>query len=179
LDLFVYVLMARIESASMAAHADHAGLFLHVHQPFGVREGIRNRNFHLHVLARAHALYTLARMHARRRRQDHGLQAGLFQTLSQIACEMRNSESLGEFFGRFLIPARQGDHFGAWNRLQRFQMFHAERALSRNADFHSFALAWNRITSTEFERMCGPGKLNLRPPETPQVKVGYSRIAPG
>ena len=115
LDLLVDVLVAGIEAARVAAHADDAGFFLHLHQALGIRERVRDGNLDLHVLAGAHALHALLGVHPGGRRQDHGFEAGLLQALAEIAGQVRNLESLRHFFGGRLISAGQGDDFDARN----------------------------------------------------------------
>ena len=66
-DAFVDPLMTGIEAARMAGHGDDAGFPLHAHQPFGVGERVGHGDFDHDVLAGAHALLALRRVHLRRR----------------------------------------------------------------------------------------------------------------
>ena len=63
LDALMNPLVAGIEAPGVAAHADDARLLLHLQQPFGVGQVVGNRDFDHHVLARAHALLGLLRVH--------------------------------------------------------------------------------------------------------------------
>ena len=131
--------MAGIEAPRVAAHADDAGFFLHFHEALGIRESIRDGDFDLDVLSRAHALLALLRVHLRGRREDHRFEAGLLQALGEIARPVRNLEFLRDFFRGGLIAACQRDHFDARNLGDALQMLLAERALSRDANLHGFS----------------------------------------
>ena len=133
--------MAGIEAPRVAAHADHAGLFLHFYEALGIRERVRDGNLDLDMFSGAHALLALLRVHLSGRRQDHRFEAGLLQALGEIARPMWDLEFLRDFFRGGLIAACQRDDFDARNLGNALQMFLAKRALSRNANLHMFALA--------------------------------------
>src|ERR1700686_5283496 len=110
LDFLVNVLMAGIEAARVASHADDAGFFLHSDQALGIRESVRDGDLDLDMFPCAHALLALLRVHLSGSRKDHRFEAGLLQALAEIACPMRNLEFLRDFFGGGLISTRQRDY---------------------------------------------------------------------
>ena len=92
-DFFVNVLVTGVKPPRVTAHADDAGFFLHSNQAFGIRQRVRDRNFDLHVLAGAHALLALRRVHSGGRRQDYCFEAGLLpnsSVRSPVQCGMWN-----------------------------------------------------------------------------------------
>ncbi len=107
-DPIVDPLMAGIEPAHVARHGGNAGFFRNRHQQLRVRHAVRDRNFDQHMLAGAHDLLTLAKVHLRRGRQDHGI--GALDALAEVAGEMRNAVFLGDFCGRILVAADQRRH---------------------------------------------------------------------
>src|SRR5271156_4508649 len=88
------------------------------------------------MLAGAHALHALVRMHSGGRGQDHGLDAWLFQALAEIAGPMRDFETLGHFRSRGLVSTGQRDDLDARDIGKGLQMLHAECTLSSDTDLH-------------------------------------------
>jgi hypothetical protein len=65
LNSVVNPLMAGIEAARVASHRGETGFLCDLQNHFRVCQIIRNRNFHLNVLACPHHLYRLFRVHLR------------------------------------------------------------------------------------------------------------------
>ena len=139
-DTLVDPLMAGIEAAGVAAHGDQPGLLLHGQDRLGVGQAVGDRDLDLHVLAGAHALHRLLRMHLRRRGEDHRLQARLVETFRQVRRPMRYAEFLRHFTRGIRTATRQGDDLDAVDIGDRLQMFDAESALSCQSDLHVLPL---------------------------------------
>ena len=90
------------------------------------------------VLAGAHALLALFRVHRRGRGEDHRFEAGLLQAFGEIGGPVRNLETLGDFLGRAGTAARESDNLDARNIAESLDMLHAKRALPSDAYFHGF-----------------------------------------
>jgi hypothetical protein len=67
LDSIVYPLMAGVETSRVAAHRGETGFLCDLQDHFRVCQIVRNRNFHLNMLARSHHLYRLFGVHLRGR----------------------------------------------------------------------------------------------------------------
>src|SRR5215210_7062795 len=66
----MHPLMARVESARMAAHRDQPGLLLQVDDRLCIAPGVGERDFDLHMLAGLQASERLLCMHLRRRAKN-------------------------------------------------------------------------------------------------------------
>ena len=70
-----------------------------------VRQRVGDRDLDLDVLAGAHDLLGLRRVHLRRRRQDRGVDAGQRERLGKIRRRMRDAVLLRDGFRRVLAAA--------------------------------------------------------------------------
>ena len=141
------VLVAGIEAARVAAHGDHAGFLLHLHQPFGIGQIVRDRDLDQHVLAGAHALLALLRRASGWARGITASRPGCFRlsARSPVQCGILNFLATSSV--RW-IAARERNDFNSRNIGERFQMLDAERTLSGEAYFHVFPP--RRFTETNF-----------------------------
>jgi len=71
LDALVHPLMARIEAPHVPGHGDDAGLLGDAQERLGVFDAVGDRDLDQHVLAGAHHLLALAKVHFGRRGEDH------------------------------------------------------------------------------------------------------------
>jgi hypothetical protein len=137
LDLPVDPLVARIEAARVPGHRHDARFLLHLHDFLGILQVVGHRDFDHHVLAGAHALDRLRRMHLGRCREQHRLEARLPEALGEIARVVRNAELLRDLARGLRVAPGQRDHLDAGDLLDGFQMLDAEGALTCQTHFHA------------------------------------------
>src|SRR5690242_8693094 len=137
-DAIVNPLMTGIESPHMPGHGDDPGVLLDLHQLFRIGHIVGDRNLDQHMLARAHALLALAKVHLRRGGEDDGL--GALDALCKIAGEVRNTVLLRHFGGGVLIAADKRHDLDVGDALERVEMLLTESTLTGNADLHRLPL---------------------------------------
>ena len=138
LNLLVNELMAGIEAAHVTAHGNHAGFLRDLHQRFGILDAVGDGNFDQHMLAGAHHLLALTKVHLGRGGEDHCV--GALDALREIAGMVRNAVLLGDFRRGVLIAADQRGHLDLRYALERIQMLLPERTLTGDANFHGLPL---------------------------------------
>ena len=129
-------LMAWIEPPGVPRHGHKPRLFLDPDQPLGVGQRIGHGDFHLHVLAGAHALLCLVRVHLRGRGEDRGFDTRLLEALGQVRGPVGDAVLPGDRFGRIRRATGEGDDFDAVYAGQPGQVLLAKGALARYTDLH-------------------------------------------
>ena len=155
-------LVARVEPPHVSRHAVDAGLLGDLSQLLGVRDAVGDRDFDQHVFAGAHHLFALAKVHLRRRGEDHGVSA--FDAFGQIAGEVRDAVFLGDLSGCILVAADEGGHLDVRNALEGVEMFLTKGALAGDANFHDQPLRTSALTRAAARlslRSCLPAALRL------------------
>ena len=145
LDSLVNPLVAGIESPRVPRHRNETRLFLHPHQPFGVGQRVGHGDLDFHMLAGAHALFGLVRVHLGGCSQDRSLDARLGKALGQVRRPVRDAEFPGDRFGRVRRAAGQRGDFDAVDAGQSGQVLLAEGALAGHTDLHdrySLSTGW-------------------------------------
>ena len=130
-------LVAGIEPSRVPCHGHQPRLFLHPDQPLGVGQRIGHGDLHLHVLAGAHALFGLVRVHLRGRGKDRGFDPRLLEALGEVRGPVGDSELPGDRFGRIRRAAGEGDDLHAVNPRQSRQVLLSERPLPSHTNLHS------------------------------------------
>ena len=138
-DLLVHILVAGVEAAGVAAHGHQPGLLLQGHHGFSALEGIRQGNFHLHMLARLQAGNRLLGVHLRGGAQDDGVHFLQGQAVGQIGGDMADAVFVSDFLGLLQIAADQGHHFHTVDVLDAVQVFDAEGTGASQCNFDGFA----------------------------------------
>ena len=88
------------------------------------------------MLAGAHALLALVRMHLSRRGQDRSLKARLTQALGEVGGPVRNAVLLGDFLRAGRVAADEADDLDAVDHLQRIKVLLSERTLPCDQQLH-------------------------------------------
>jgi hypothetical protein len=109
---------------------------LGLNQSFGIRLGIGHRNFNQDMLAGAHALLSLPRVDLGRARQNHRLEARLFQRLAEIRRPVRDLPLPGHLFSSSRPPTGERDDFDVRTVANSLQMPGPKGALPRERDLH-------------------------------------------
>ena len=135
-DFVMHPLVRRIEAPRMADHAGEPGLLLLFIDRFGIGPAIGERDFHLHMLARLHALDRLGGVHLGRRRQDYRFDAGLADGFRQVRGDVPNTVFVGNLLGLFQAPPDARHHLVAVDAGDAVKMFLAERAGPGERYFH-------------------------------------------
>jgi hypothetical protein len=138
-DLLVHPLVAGIEAARMADHCDLARSLLHARNLLGVGQPIRERDLHLHVLARLEAGDRLAGVDLRGRGQDHGIDIGPRETLLELRRDVTDAEPRGDLLCRIERAADERDHLHTIDLGHGFEMLDAERAGTGERNLHGFS----------------------------------------
>ena len=138
-DLVVHILVAGVEAAGVAAHGHQPGLLLQGHDFFSALEGVRQRNLHLHMLARLQAGQRLLGMHLGGRAKNDGIQFWQSQAFRQFRGHMANTVLGSDLFGLLQVTADQGHDFDAINILDAVQVLDTESAGASQRDFDGFA----------------------------------------
>ncbi|MNT35827.1 hypothetical protein D3C72_1718720 [compost metagenome] len=100
-----------------------------------LRKAVCQRNLHLHVLARLHALDGLGRVHLRGRTQDDGIHLGQGQAVGQLGAHMPDAVLGCHLAGLVQIAADQGDDFHAVDVADTVQVLDTEGSGARQGYF--------------------------------------------
>jgi hypothetical protein len=141
-DALVDPLMRRIEAPRVSDHADQPGQPLQLIDGLGVLPAVGERDLHLHVLARFHALDRLLCVQLRGRTENHGAHVRLRERFAQLRRGMRDAVLLRDFLRRSDLPT---DDRGDLDTVDLFQS--VEMLLSEGADAcdHDPHRAFSRI----------------------------------
>src|SRR5690606_4964531 len=138
------------------AHRHQARRALQLDDRPGVREPVRKRYFHLHVLAGAQAGERLARMDRRRGREDDRIDIVPREALGEIGGDVADAVLLGHPAGRLQGAPDQGHDLDAVDVADRVQMLGAEGSRSGKTDFDGHGWSPAARGAPSFSRMMWP-----------------------
>ena len=122
----VHPLVAGVKAPGVAAHGHQAFFLGELHHFSRVAPAISQRNFHLHVLARAQAGQGLRRMHLRGRAQNHRIHFGQGQAIGQVGADVGDAVFARHFLRFFQRATHQRNHFYAFDILDSVQVLDAK-----------------------------------------------------
>src|SRR6516225_6975901 len=114
------------------------------------------------MLAGTHYLLALAKVHLRRRGQDH--RGSALDAFGKIARIVRNAVLLGDLGGCILVAADERGHLDVRYALKRIEMFLTKGALTGDANFHDQPLRTSDLARAAARlslRSCLPAALRL------------------
>lgn len=138
-NLLVHVLVAGIEATRVSHHRHQPSLALKRRNGLRTCEAVRQRNFHLHMLARAHRLLRLIGMHLRGRAEDHSIEFLDLQALLQIVGDVRNAVLVRHLLRLRQVAADERNHLHVLDVANAIEMLDAERACAGECHFDRHA----------------------------------------